>query len=58
MQTDGLPVPIPYPGAAWDFIWRMAVCGAGFGLFQSPDNRAMPASAPLRMRRPAPSLKC
>lgn len=24
----------------------MAVCGAGFGLFQSPNNRAMLASAP------------
>src|SRR3569832_1364168 len=29
-----------------DFVWRMAVCGAGFGLFQSPNNRAMVASAP------------
>jgi len=26
--------------------WRMAVCGAGFGLFQSPNNRAMISSAP------------
>ena len=26
--------------------WRMAVCGAGFGLFQSPNNRAMLSSAP------------
>ena len=37
---------MPHPGTAWDFIWRMAVCGAGFGLFQSPNNRAMLASAP------------
>jgi len=37
---------IPHPGTAWDFIWRMAICGAGFGLFQSPNNRAMLASAP------------
>lgn len=37
---------VPHPGTAWDFIWRMAVCGAGFGLFQSPNNRAMLASAP------------
>ncbi|MGH8269751.1 MAG: MFS transporter, partial [Steroidobacteraceae bacterium] len=37
---------IPHPATAWDFIWRMAVCGAGFGLFQSPNNRAMLASAP------------
>lgn len=37
---------IPHPGTTWDFIWRMALCGAGFGLFQSPNNRAMLASAP------------
>ncbi|HEX8755069.1 MAG TPA: MFS transporter [Steroidobacteraceae bacterium] len=37
---------IPHPATAWDFIWRMAVCGVGFGLFQSPNNRAMLASAP------------
>lgn len=27
-------------------IWRMALCGAGFGLFQSPNNHTMIASAP------------
>ena len=26
--------------------WRMALCGAGFGIFQSPNNRAMMSSAP------------
>jgi MFS transporter, DHA2 family, multidrug resistance protein len=29
-----------------DIVWRMAVCGAGFGLFQSPNNRAILGSAP------------
>ena len=29
-----------------DIVWRMAVCGLGFGLFQSPNNRAMMFSAP------------
>src|SRR5204863_10143407 len=29
-----------------DIIWRVALCGAGFGLFQSPNNRAIVASAP------------
>jgi DHA2 family multidrug resistance protein-like MFS transporter len=33
------------PGAA-DIAWRMAVCGAGFGLFQSPNNRAIVNAAP------------
>jgi DHA2 family multidrug resistance protein-like MFS transporter len=37
---------VPHPGTAWDLTWRMAICGAGFGLFQSPNNRAMLASAP------------
>ncbi|MEO8114515.1 MAG: MFS transporter [Phenylobacterium sp.] len=36
------------PGASdLDIAWRMAVCGAGFGFFQSPNNRAMIAAAPL-----------
>ncbi len=30
----------------FDIIWRMAVCGAGFGLFQSPNNRTMVSAAP------------
>ena len=30
-----------------DICWRMAVCGLGFGFFQSPNNRAMVLSAPL-----------
>ena len=30
-----------------DIAWRMAVCGFGFGFFQSPNNRAMVTSAPL-----------
>ncbi len=30
----------------FDVIWRMAVSGFGFGLFQSPNNRTMIAAAP------------
>lgn len=29
-----------------DIVWRMALSGAGFGLFQSPNNRTMIAAAP------------
>ena len=29
-----------------DICWRMALCGAGFGLFQPPNNRVMVSSAP------------
>jgi DHA2 family multidrug resistance protein-like MFS transporter len=34
------------PGT-WDIAWRMALCGIGFGLFQSPNNRTILSSAPL-----------
>ncbi|MDB5435683.1 MAG: putative Drug resistance transporter, EmrB/QacA subfamily, partial [Phenylobacterium sp.] len=38
-----------HPGASdLQVVWRMAVCGLGFGFFQSPNNRAMVAAAPLR----------
>ncbi|MFC3068329.1 MFS transporter [Phenylobacterium soli] len=37
-----------HPGAPdWQIVWRMALCGLGFGFFQSPNNRAMLSSAPL-----------
>jgi DHA2 family multidrug resistance protein-like MFS transporter len=29
-----------------DLIWRLAMCGLGFGLFQSPNNRIIISSAP------------
>jgi MFS transporter, DHA2 family, multidrug resistance protein len=29
-----------------DIIWRMALAGAGFGLFQTPNNRTLIAAAP------------
>jgi DHA2 family multidrug resistance protein-like MFS transporter len=29
-----------------DIAWRMALCGVGFGVFQSPNNRMMLTSAP------------
>lgn len=35
------------PGDA-DIAWRMALCGLGFGLFQSPNNRAMLSAAPVQ----------
>jgi DHA2 family multidrug resistance protein-like MFS transporter len=35
----------PSPGPV-DISWRMALCGVGFGCFQSPNNRMMLTSAP------------
>jgi len=37
---------LPAPGGASAFAWRMALCGAGFGLFQAPNNRTIMAAAP------------
>ena len=35
----------PQPAVA-DIAWRMALCGGGFGLFQTPNNRALLGAAP------------
>ena len=37
---------LPDGPGQWDIIWRLALCGAGFGLFQSPNNSILIASAP------------
>ncbi|BBK39971.1 multidrug MFS transporter [Allostella sp. ATCC 35155] len=29
-----------------DIVWRMAICGLGFGFFQAPNNRALLSSVP------------
>jgi DHA2 family multidrug resistance protein-like MFS transporter len=38
---------MPAHAGNWDIAWRMALCGLGFGFFQSPNNRAMVTTAPL-----------
>ena len=37
---------VPATPSSFDLIWRMALAGAGFGLFQTPNNRTMIAAAP------------
>ena len=32
----------------WELAWRMAVCGIGIGLFQTPNNVTITTSAPIR----------
>ena len=48
MMSAGLALLAFFPvdGSSADFIWRMALCGLGFGFFQSPNNRAMLSSVP------------
>ena len=42
----GLTALLPAHPADAEIVWRLAICGAGFGLFQSPNNRAIIGSAP------------
>jgi len=37
---------LPAHAGAGAIVWRMAVCGLGFGFFQSPNNRTMLTAAP------------
>ena len=37
---------LPAHPQSWDIAWRLAVCGFGFGLFQSPNNHTIVTSAP------------
>ena len=39
---------MPHDATNIAIAWRMALCGAGFGLFQSPNNRTILGSAPRR----------
>lgn len=46
--ATGLACLAALPDAAsnLDVIWRMGLCGLGFGFFQAPNNRAIVSSAP------------
>jgi DHA2 family multidrug resistance protein-like MFS transporter len=48
MMSAGLAALAFFPvdGGTVDFVWRVALCGLGFGFFQSPNNRALVGSAP------------
>ena len=37
---------LPNDPALADVVWRMSICGMGFGMFQSPNNRAILGSVP------------
>jgi MFS transporter, DHA2 family, multidrug resistance protein len=42
-----LMVFLPTTPAKCDVVWRLALCGIGFGLFQTPNNTAMMTAGPL-----------
>jgi DHA2 family multidrug resistance protein-like MFS transporter len=39
---------LPPHATAFDVVWRSALCGIGFGFFQSPNNRELLGSVPRR----------
>jgi len=45
---------LPAHASLANIVWRMALCGAGFGTFQAPNNRTIVTSAP-RIRSGAAS---
>ncbi len=48
-----LSVWLPEHATSLDIMWRMAICGIGYGVFQSPNNRSIQNSVP-RERSGAP----
>lgn len=38
---------MPKAPADWDIVWRMAVCGVGFGFFQTPNNTTLMTAGPV-----------
>ncbi|SDJ66844.1 MFS transporter, DHA2 family, multidrug resistance protein [Bradyrhizobium sp. Rc2d] len=42
-----LMVFLPTTPSKWDVVWRLALCGIGFGLFQTPNNTAMMTAGPI-----------
>lgn len=38
---------IPDKAGMWDIVWRMSVCGVGFGFFQTPNNIVMVMATPV-----------
>jgi DHA2 family multidrug resistance protein-like MFS transporter len=48
VMTVGLALAslLPANPSAFDIVWRMIICGLGFGFFNTPNNRAILISAP------------
>lgn len=47
----------PSHAAMADVMWRMLVCGIGYGFYQSPNNRAIQSQAPRNRSGAAQSLQ-
>lgn len=42
-----LIVCVPADGGVWNVVWRVAVCGLGFGIFHTPNNLVLVQATPL-----------
>jgi DHA2 family multidrug resistance protein-like MFS transporter len=38
---------LPSQASNWDIAWRLTLCGAGFGLYQTPNNKMVMTTGPL-----------
>ena len=50
MYAAGILLLLLLPGegvSVWNIAWRMAVCGVGFGMFQTPNNIVMVIATPI-----------
>lgn len=42
-----LMIFLPDGAGIWDIVWRMSICGIGFGFFQTPNNIVMVMATPV-----------
>lgn len=42
-----LSIPVGSGASEWDIAWRMALCGCGFGIFQTPNSTVMISATPI-----------
>lgn len=49
---------MPEAPSGWDIAWRLGLCGIGFGLFQSPNNRAIVLNVPSTQTARGAALLC
>jgi DHA2 family multidrug resistance protein-like MFS transporter len=51
-----LLVALPTAPTDWNIAWRMAVCGVGFGFFQTPNNTILMMAGPIARSAAASGL--
>jgi len=44
----GLLAALPADASVANMVWRVMICGFGFGFFQTPNNRAMMTAGPIQ----------